>query len=158
MRPSQTDSPDASSAMRILIVDDDVELCELVGQYLKSQGFQIEAVHDGSLGVERSLSGMYSLIILDVMLPGIRGFEVLRRVRAKSAVPIIMLTAHGDDVDRIVGLEIGADDYLPKPFNPRELAARIHAVLRRTVGGPPPDTPASPSPDRTILGDVEVDS
>src|SRR5271167_5169262 len=131
MRPSQTDSPDAASAMRILIVDDDVELCELVGQYLKSQGFQIEAVHDGSLGVERSLSGMYSLIILDVMLPGIRGFEVLRRVRAKSAVPIIMLTALGDDVDRIVGLEIGADDYLTKPFNTRELIARIRALLRR---------------------------
>src|SRR6202050_3952013 len=133
MWPSQTDSPDALSAMRILIVDDDVELCELVEQYLKSQGFQIEAVHDGPLGLERSLSGTYSLIILDVMLPGIRGFEVLRRVRAKSAVPIIMLTAHGDDVDPIGGLEIGADDYLPKPFNPRELAARIQAVLRRST-------------------------
>jgi two-component system response regulator CpxR len=155
MRPSQTDTSDDSSAKRILIVDDDVELCELVGQYLKSQGFQIEAVHDGSLGLERSLSGTYSLIILDVMLPGIRGFEVLRRVRAKSAVPIIMLTAHGDDVDRIVGLEIGADDYLPKPFNPRELAARIHAVLRRTVGGPPPDTPA---PASILLDDIRLDT
>src|SRR5580658_2774840 len=157
MRPSQTDSPDDLSAKRILIVDDDVELCELVGQYLKSQGFQIEAVHDGSLGVERSLSGAYSLIILDVMLPGIRGFEVLRRVRAKSAVPIIMLTAHGDDVDRIVGLEIGADDYLPKPFNPRELAARIHAVLRRAA--PQATVPVSSSAvEHVRLGDIDFDA
>src|ERR1700678_1572884 len=155
MRASPTDSPDALSGMRVLIVDDDVELCELVGQYLKSQGFRIEAVHDGSLGVERSLSGAYSLIILDVMLPGIRGFEVLRRVRAKSAVPIIMLTAHGDDVDRIVGLEIGADDYLPKPFNPRELAARIHAVLRRTAVGAAKD-PASRG--TILLDDIRLDT
>src|SRR5277367_5192887 len=151
MRPSQTDASDDSSAKRILIVDDDVELCELVGQYLKSQGFQIEAVHDGSLGLERSLSGTYSLIILDVMLPGIRGFEVLRRVRAKSAVPIIMLTAHGDDVDRIVGLGIGADDYLPKPFNPRELAARIQAVLRRST------QISTTVSEPIVLGDVELE-
>jgi two-component system, OmpR family, response regulator CpxR len=155
MRPSQTESQGELPAMHILIVDDDVELCELVGQYLRPQGFQIEAVHDGSLGVERSLSGAYSLIILDVMLPGIRGFEVLRRVRAKSAVPVIMLTAHGDDVDRIVGLEIGADDYLPKPFNPRELAARIHAVLRRTVAGPPGETLP---PFSTLLDDIRLDT
>src|SRR5271156_4406518 len=155
MPQPKIDSPENLPATRILIVDDDVELCELVGQYLISQGFQIEAVHDGSMGVERSLSGAYSLIILDVMLPGIRGFEVLRRVRAKSAVPIIMLTAHGDDVDRIVGLEIGADDYLPKPFNPRELAARIHAVLRRTVGGPPTDTLA---PVSILLDDIRLDT
>ena len=94
---------------RLLIVDDDVELCELVDQYLHSQGFQIDAVHDGLAGVERALSGDYALVILDVMLPGIRGFEVLRQIRAKSALPVIMLTAHGDDVDRIVGLELGAD-------------------------------------------------
>src|SRR5271163_765687 len=155
MRPTQTDSSDDSSAKRILIVDDDVELCELVGQYLKSQGFQIEAVHDGSLGLERSLSGAYSLIILDVMLPGMRGFEVLRRVRAKSAVPIIMLTAHGDDVDRIVGLEIGADDYLPKPYNPRELAARINAVLRRTAASPAKDVL---TPVTILLDDVRLDT
>src|SRR5579863_5127336 len=120
---------------RLLIVDDDVELCELVDQYLHSQGFEIDAVHDGLAGVDRALSGDYALVILDVMLPGIRGFEVLRQIRGKSAIPVIMLTAHGDDVDRIVGLEIGADDYMPKPFNPRELAARIHAVLRRTAAG-----------------------
>src|SRR5271169_1313926 len=155
MWPSQTDIPDALSAMRILIVDDDVELCELVGQYLTSQGFQIESVHDGSLGLERSLSGAYSLIVLDVMLPGMRGFEVLRKIRAKSAIPVIMLTAHGDDVDRIVGLEIGADDYLPKPYNPRELAARIHAVLRRTAPGPARELVA---PVSILLDDVRLDT
>src|SRR5579859_6067246 len=120
---------------KILVVDDDVELCELVQQYLGSQGFHVDAVHDGAAGVAESLSNSYDLVILDVMLPGIRGFEALRQIRAKSAVPVVMLTAHGEDVDRIVGLEIGADDYMPKPFNPRELAARIHAVLRRTAAG-----------------------
>src|SRR5271156_29487 len=155
MPQPKIDSPENLPATRILIVDDDVELCELVGQYLISQGFQIEAVHDGSMGVERSLSGAYSLIILDVMLPGIRGFEVLRRVRAKSAVPIIMLTAHGDDVDRIVGLEIGADDYLPKPYNPRELAARINAVLRRTAASPAKDVL---TPVTILLDDVRLDT
>ncbi|MFZ0410601.1 MAG: response regulator transcription factor [Candidatus Acidiferrales bacterium] len=155
MPAPKTDNPGDWTSSRILIVDDDVELCELVGQYLKSQGFQIDAVHDGTMGVERSLDGDYSLIILDVMLPGIRGFEVLRQVRAKSAVPIVMLTAHGDDVDRIVGLEIGADDYLPKPFNPRELAARIHAVLRRTAAGPPRDLTG---PASILLDDIRLDT
>lgn len=140
---------------RLLIVDDDVELCELVDQYLNSQGFQIDAVHDGLAGVERALSGDYALVILDVMLPGIRGFEVLRQIRAKSALPVIMLTAHGDDVDRIVGLEIGADDYLPKPYNPRELAARIHAVLRRTAASPAKDLL---TPITILLDDVRLDT
>jgi two-component system, OmpR family, response regulator CpxR len=149
--PSDNAAP--ALAANILIVDDDVELCELVSEYLVSQGLRAEAVHDGSAGLGRALSGDYSLIVLDVMLPGIRGFEVLRKIRAVSTVPVVMLTAHGDDVDRIVGLEIGADDYLSKPFNPRELAARIHAVLRRTT------VPvAAPSPDTTVLGDLEVDS
>ena len=140
---------------RLLIVDDDVELCELVDQYLHSQGFQIDAVHDGLAGVERALSGDYELVILDVMLPGIRGFEVLRQIRAKSALPVIMLTAHGDDVDRIVGLEIGADDYLPKPYNPRELAARIHAVLRRTAASPAKDLL---TPITILLDDIRLDT
>jgi two-component system response regulator CpxR len=140
---------------RLLIVDDDVELCELVDQYLHSQGFQIDAVHDGLAGVERALSGDYALVILDVMLPGIRGFEVLRQIRAKSALPVIMLTAHGDDVDRIVGLEIGADDYLPKPYNPRELAARIHAVLRRTAASPAKDLL---TPITILLDDIRLDT
>jgi two-component system response regulator CpxR len=138
---------------RILVVDDDVELCELVQQYLGSQGFQVDAVHDGTAGVSESLSNSYDLIILDVMLPGIRGFEALRQIRAKSAVPVVMLTAHGEDIDRIVGLEIGADDYMPKPFNPRELAARIHAVLRRTAG----TTREGRLQSVIALGDIRLD-
>ena len=117
---------------RILIVDDDTELCGLVTRYLTREGFDITAVHDGAQGVEAALSGEYVILVLDVMLPGLSGFEVLRRLRAESDLPVLMLTARGDDVDRIVGLEIGADDYLPKPFNPRELVARIRAILRRT--------------------------
>ena len=136
---------------RILVVDDDAELCELVAEYLIPEGFQVDSVYDGVQGVDRSLSGEYSLVILDVMLPGIQGFEVLRQIRAKSRLPIIMLTARGEDVDRIVGLEIGADDYLPKPFNPRELVARIQAVLRRSMQTSPPIS------DRVILGDVELE-
>lgn len=132
---AKTENLNEWPATRILVVDDDVELCELVQQYLGSQGFHVDAVHDGTTGVDNSLSGSYDLVILDVMLPGIRGFEALRQIRTKSSIPVIMLTAHGEDVDRIVGLEIGADDYMPKPFNPRELAARIHAVLRRTGAG-----------------------
>jgi DNA-binding response OmpR family regulator len=138
---------------KILVVDDDVELCELVQQYLGSQGFHVDAVHDGTAGVSESLSNAYDLVILDVMLPGIRGFEALRQIRAKSSVPVVMLTAHGEDVDRIVGLEIGADDYMPKPFNPRELAARIHAVLRRTAG----TTREGKAQSVFALGDIRLD-
>ncbi len=155
MVPANTDNSGEWPATRILIVDDDVELCELVQQYLQSQGLQVEAVHDGSIATERALSGDYSLIILDVMLPGIRGFEVLRQIRAKSALPVIMLTAHGEDVDRIVGLELGADDYLPKPYNPRELAARIHAVLRRTTSVPSRETV---TPVTILLDDIRLDT
>ena len=115
----------------ILIIDDDVALCTLVAEYLEPDGYEVEAVHNGETGVQRALSGAHNLAVLDVMLPGINGFEVLRRIRTQSQLPVIMLTARGDAIDRIVGLEIGADDYLPKPFNPRELAARINAVLRR---------------------------
>ena len=119
------------SHQKILVVDDDVELCELLSEYLQPEGFQVESVHDGKQGLERCLSGKFALLILDVMLPGLKGFEALRRIRAQSGIPVIMLTAKGDDVDRILGLESGADDYVPKPFNPRELLARIQAVLRR---------------------------
>jgi len=117
---------------RILIIDDDVALCELVAEYLQPLGFQVEAVHRGDSGIERALQLEHDLILLDVMLPGQNGFDVLRHIRESSKIPVLMLTARGDDVDRIVGLEIGADDYLPKPFNPRELAARIRAILRRS--------------------------
>jgi len=113
-------------------VDDDVELAELVGEYLIREGFTLDAETDGTHALDRALSGDYQLTVLDVMLPGVNGFDLLRGIRAASQVPVLMLTARGDDVDRIVGLELGADDYLSKPFNPRELVARIRAILRRT--------------------------
>jgi two-component system response regulator CpxR len=116
----------------VLLVDDDTELGELVREYLAREGFSLEVEGDGTRAVERALSSDYDLIVLDVMLPGVSGFDILRHLRAASRVPVLMLTARGDDVDRIVGLELGADDYLSKPFNPRELVARIRAILRRT--------------------------
>ena len=138
---------------RILVIDDDVELCSLVTEYLKPEGFQVEAVHDGKTGLNRALSGDHLLVVLDVMLPGLNGFDVLRRVRDGSRVPVLLLTARGEDVDRIVGLEIGADDYLPKPFNPRELVARIRAILRRTHSA----AGEALVPDIIKVGDVELD-
>lgn len=118
---------------KILIIDDDEELCELVSEYLSVEGFEIACVHDGKSGLDAALTGDYDMAILDVMLPKMNGFDVLRNLREQSKLPVIMLTARGDDMERIVGLEIGADDYLPKPFNPRELAARLRAILRRTA-------------------------
>jgi DNA-binding response OmpR family regulator len=115
----------------LLIIDDDTELCALLTERLAQEGFVLHAVHDGRDGLERAGSGRYSLVILDVMLPRMGGMEVLRALRMRSAAPVLMLTARGDDIDRIIGLEVGADDYLPKPFNPRELVARIRAILRR---------------------------
>ncbi len=105
---------------QILVIDDDVELCELVAEYLEPDGYKVEAVHDGEVGLERALSGEHVLAVLDYMLPGMNGFEVLRQIRSRSRLPVVMLTARGDDVNRIIGLQIGADDYLPKPFNPLE--------------------------------------
>src|SRR5256886_10544389 len=137
----------------VLVVDDDIELCALVQEYLTAEGFRLKAVHDGEQGLQQALTGEYSLVVLDVMLPGINGFEVLRRIRSMSKVPVLLLTARGEDVDRIVGLEIGADDYLPKPFNPRELVARIRAILRRTREGKGALEPAQP----VRVGDVELD-
>src|ERR1700761_2925671 len=115
----------------LLIVDDDVELCTLLTERLAEDGFALAAAHNGIDGLELACSGNYSLIILDVMLPRMGGIDVLKELRARSSVPVLMLTARGDDIDRIIGLEVGADDYLPKPFNPRELVARIKAILRR---------------------------
>ena len=123
--------------MRILLVDDDAELCTLLSEFLKREGFTVDCEHAGEDGLRKALAGGVDLVVLDVMLPGLDGFEILRRLRPQSKVPVIMLTARGEDVDRIVGLELGADDYLPKPFNPRELAARIRAVLRRYEQRPP---------------------
>ena len=142
---------------QILIIDDDVALCELVTEYLEPHGFQIRSVHRGDTGADAALSGSFSIVVLDVMLPGLNGFEVLRRIRASSKVPVLMLTARGDDVDRIVGLEIGADDYLPKPFNPRELVARIQAILRRTQAATAPEQRPPGQSGTVSAGDVELD-
>jgi DNA-binding response OmpR family regulator len=134
---------------RLLLVDDDVELCEILTEYLSAEGFDVESVHDGVRGLERARSGEHAIMILDLLLPGMRGLDVLRQLRAHSNVPVLILTARGDDVDRILGLELGADDYLPKPFNSRELLARVRAILRR----------ARPSGDaaRIHVGDVTLD-
>ena len=140
---------------RVLVIDDDVGLCELVEEYLEPEGYDVEATHNGERGIDRALSNEHSLVILDVMLPGMNGFDVLRRIRAKSRIPVLMLTARGDDVDRIVGLEIGADDYLSKPFNPRELVARIRAVLRRMQ---PDEAQASSARESLVVGDIEMDT
>src|SRR3982075_4479238 len=138
---------------RILVIDDDVELCSLIAEYLQAEGFGVDCVHDGESGLQKSKAGNYLLAVLDVMLPGINGFEVLRRVRAASRLPVLLLTARGEEVDRIVGLEIGADDYLPKPFNPRELVARIRAILRRAK----PSKATDAAPEILSVGDVELD-
>jgi two-component system, OmpR family, response regulator CpxR len=117
--------------VHILLVDDDTELTGLLTEFLRREGFTVDAEHEGNRGLAHASDPSLDLVVLDVMLPGIDGFEILRRLRTTSKVPVMMLTARGEDVDRIVGLELGADDYLPKPFNPRELVARIRAILRR---------------------------
>ena len=120
------------SKASILIIDDDVELTSMLDEYLSSMGFAVESVHDGAAGLERATSTQtYDMILLDVMMPKADGFTVLRQLRTTHVTPVIMLTARGDDYDRVLGLEFGADDYLPKPFNHRELIARINAILRR---------------------------
>ncbi len=128
---------------KILVVDDDLRLRQLLDRYLREQGFVVKAVESGE-AMDRALAReLYDLIVLDLMMPGEDGLSICRRLRGeKNEVAVIMLTAKGDEVDRIVGLELGADDYLPKPFNPRELVARIHAVLRRRAAPPPPGAPA----------------
>lgn len=135
---------------RVLLIDDDEELCEMLAEYLEAEGFEVLAAHNGEEGVQRALAGDADAAVLDIMMPGQSGLESLRQIRQQSLMPVIMLTAKGDDVDRIVGLELGADDYLPKPCNPRELVARLRAVLRR----------ASPGATREMLrvGDVTIRS
>ena len=135
---------------RLLVVDDDRELCQLVTRFLTREGFEITWASSGEAGVERALSEVFSLIMLDVMMPDADGFDVLRRIRQHSRVPVLMLTAKGDTHDRIRGLEMGADDYLPKPFDPAELVARIRAILRRSE-------PRRPASAALALGDIEVD-
>jgi two-component system, OmpR family, response regulator CpxR len=138
---------------KILIIDDDTGLCELLVSYLAGEGFDAETTHDGAQGADLALSGNFALVVLDVMLPTLNGFEALRRIRQSSQVPVLMLTARGEDIDRIVGLEMGADDYLPKPFNPRELVARLRAIQRRTLTVKPGEA----NPDILVVGDVALD-
>ncbi|MGH9236754.1 MAG: response regulator transcription factor [Vicinamibacterales bacterium] len=121
---------------RILIIDDDAELCALVARFLRGEGFDVDRAADGGHGIGQTLSGSYALVMLDVMLPDLSGFDVLRRIRTHSRTPVLMLTARGDTHDRVLGLELGADDYLPKPYDPAELAARIRAILRRSESPP----------------------
>ena len=121
----------AISTTQLLLIDDDIELCAMLGEYLAPEGFTVTALHDGESGARAALSGAFDVVVLDVMMPRLNGIDALRRIRVASSVPVLMLTAKGDDTDRIVGLELGADDYLPKPFNPRELVARLRAILRR---------------------------
>nr|WP_137719590.1 response regulator transcription factor [Methylobacillus flagellatus] len=118
--------------LNVLMIDDDIELCQMVREYLSAEDIGIQTVHDGQEGAKLALAGQADLVILDVMMPRINGFDTLRLIRASSQIPVIMLTAKGDEIDRIIGLELGADDYLAKPFNPRELVARLRAIQRRT--------------------------
>ncbi|GAM07520.1 transcriptional regulatory protein CpxR [Novosphingobium sp. MBES04] len=118
---------------RILLIDDDVDLAALLGEYLESEGFLVEAVSNGADGIARALEGDPDIIVLDIMMPGMSGIDVLRRLREVSDVPVLMLTARGDEIDRVLGLELGADDYVAKPCFPRELVARLRAILRRQV-------------------------
>ncbi len=116
---------------QLLLIDDDRELCALLAEFLQLEGFAVDMLHDGKSALQRAREQAYDAIVLDIMLPGMQGLEVLRRLREQLDTPVLMLTARGEDTDRIVGLELGADDYLPKPCNPRELAARLRAILRR---------------------------
>jgi len=136
---------------RVLIVDDDRELCGLLEEYLGQQGFTTRAVHDGNRALQLVEGESFDAIVLDIMLPGLQGLDVLRRMREFDSTPVLMLTARGDDTDRILGLEMGADDYLPKPCNPRELVARLRAILRRAGAGSD-----SPSPVEISAGDTRL--
>ena len=135
--------------LRILVIDDDTALGSMLTEYLAVEGFEVDALSNGHDGAKAALSGHYAAIVLDIMMPGISGIEVLRQIRQASQIPVIMLTAKGDDVDRVVGLEMGADDYVSKPFYSRELLARLRAVLRRTS---PIET--ATAPDTVTIGDL----
>lgn len=120
--------------IKVLLVDDDKELCAMQADYLAADGFEVSCAHDGAAGVAAALGDSFAIVVLDVMMPKLNGIDALRQIREHSDVPVIMLTARGDDIDRVLGLEFGADDYVPKPCTPRELVARIRAILRRTEG------------------------
>jgi DNA-binding response OmpR family regulator len=126
--------PHEPTTARVLVIDDDPTMCDVVRRYLEREGFVVSLAHDGAVGLEMALHDLPDLVVLDLMLPRIDGFEVFRRVREVAPIPVVMLTARGDEDDRVAGLELGADDYLAKPFSPRELTARVRAVLRRAAG------------------------
>lgn len=154
--PPKTAAPAAAPATRILVIDDDRKLCRLIKDYLEPLGYSIESVHTGPEGAERAVAESWHAVILDLMLPGCDGFEVLKRIRTHSAVPVLMLTARGDEADRIVGLELGADDYLPKTFSTRELLARLRAVTRRST-----QTSAGTQADadeEVVAGDLRINT
>jgi DNA-binding response OmpR family regulator len=159
---SNTPSADHAPAReaRVLLVDDDRELCQMLTEYLEAEHFEVKSVHDGGEALDELKSHDFEILILDVMLPSVGGFDVLRTLGASYQTPILMLTARGDDVDRIVGLELGADDYLSKPFNPRELVARIRAILRRAtsraVRGPADEIMVGPIVLNTGMHQVRV--
>ncbi len=129
---------------KVLLVDDDLDLTTLLSQYLSREDFEVHTVYDGESGVAEAVSGAYDIVVLDIMMPRVSGIEALRRIRATSTVPVLMLTARGDNIDRIVGLDMGADDYVPKPCTPGELVARIRAILRRTKGREPAGVTSTP--------------
>ena len=140
----------AAPVTAILLIDDDQELTEMLAEYLSGDGFRVEVAHDGDQGLRMAREGGYQAVVLDVMLPGRDGFDVLRVLRREDETPVLMLTARGDDVDTVVGLELGADDYLPKPCNPRVLVARLRALLRRRQ--------TAPAAVRLVAGDLELDA
>src|SRR3984957_15698554 len=148
--------PDTSHAReaRVLLVDDDRELCQMLSEYLSAEHFEVKSVHDGGGALQELQANDFEILILDVMLPSVGGFDVLRKRGASYTTPILMLTARGDDVDRIVGLELGADDYLSKPFNPRELVARLRAILRRASSR----ATRGAVPDEILVGPIALNS
>src|SRR3984893_9019552 len=148
-----TDNPAAREA-RVLLVDDDRELCQMLTEYLVAEHFEVKSVHDGAEALAELQVNDFEILVLDVMLPSVSGFDVLRKLGASYGTPILMLTARGDDVDRIVGLELGADDYLSKPFNPRELVARIRAILRRASSRPARGS----VPDELAMGPITLNT
>jgi two-component system response regulator CpxR len=152
--PLKPAPPAAAGATRILVIDDDRKLCRLIKDYLEPLGYSVHAAHTGPEGAERATGESWHAVLLDLMLPGCDGFEVLRRIRKLSAVPVLMLTARGEEADRIVGLELGADDYLPKTFSTRELLARLRAVTRRSSQSASSVTPEAD--EEVVVGDLRI--
>jgi DNA-binding response OmpR family regulator len=145
----------AFTPTRVLVVDDDIKLCQLIRDYLEPLGYEVSMAHNGPAGVELAVREPFSALILDVMLPGFDGFQALRKIRGSSNVPVLMLTGRGEEADRIVGLELGADDYLPKTFSTRELLARLRAVIRRSVLSAAISAPKAT--DAVVVGDITID-